>query len=145
MKKITLAFALAFAAAGALPAHAGTTAYSGSILAEDATVDFKVVKKKGGKKKIKGIVVEDAAAECEGEEEPVLLYLAPGGSYKVKQNAFKVRATEPFVYTMKFDGTLEKGGEALGTLEFFGTVGGFGEPEDQRYCEVSERFWSAKK
>jgi hypothetical protein len=145
MKKMILAIAVAIATVGALPAQAGTSSYSGSILAEDASVEFKIVKKKSGKKKIKGVSVKDVEAECEGEDEPVPLILEPGGSYKVKKNKFKIEETEPFVFTFRFAGSLEKGGKAMGTMEFFGDVGGFGEPEDVRYCEVSERLWSAKK
>ena len=141
MKKKILAVALAVVTAGSVPAQAGTSAYKGSILAENATVKFKIVKKNGSKK-IKGIVIDGVEAQCEGEDEPVPLTLAPGGSYKVKKNKFKVQATEPFVFTIWFEGALKKGGKALGTTKFVGDVS-FG-ADDTRYCEVTERLWSAK-
>lgn len=145
MKRMILASVLALATLGSVPAQGGRSTYSGSILAEDATVEFKIVKKKNGSKKIKGIAVKNVEAECEGEGDPVPLILEPAGSYKVKNNKFKVQDTEPFVYTFRFEGSLKKGGKAMGTTEFFGEVGGFGEPDDGRYCEVSERLWTAKK
>ena len=149
MKRFALV-AIAMAALLLAPAGAtaGKSAYTGTVTADPAASVQFTIKKKRGKKKIVDPGFTNLEAQCtdeDGQSNPhsARLTTKGEGAARVKNNKFKWRATEPFVRTMKFAGKLKQGGNASGTVEYFGDV----EANDgtTMYCETGVVPWTATK
>ena len=141
MKRYVLIAATIAALLVPATASAARVKYSGSVdTAPGSKVAF-TIKKRDGKKKLVDPSFTDVPAECTDSEGSydALLSVQGNGTERVKRNKFSYQETYPFVSTFFFDGKLKRGGEAAGTLEFFGDVQG------GAYCETGEVPWSARK
>lgn len=146
--RFTLAAALV---ALLVPAVAGAAKarYSGTADADPTTTVGFNLKSKPGVKKVVSPEIINVLADCTDEDgvsnpHERRISLVGTGPAKVKHKKFDWRATEPFVYTMKFGGKLQSGGTASGTFEFFGDY----QPEQGGpvyYCETGVQAWSATK
>ena len=131
-------------------ALAGKARYSGTADADPTTtVGFKL-KSKPGVKKVVAPKIINVLAECTDEDgvsnpHERRISLIGSGPVKVEKKKFKWRATEPFVYTMIFEGKLGSGGTAHGTFEFFGDYAPEGSEGPTYYCETGIQAWSATR
>jgi hypothetical protein len=131
-------------------ASAGKAKYAGTADADPTTtVGFKL-KSKPGVKKVVGPKIINVRADCtddDGVSNPHerRISLIGSGPVKVEKKKFKWRATEPFVYTMIFEGKLQAGGTAQGTFEFFGDYAPEGAEGPTYYCETGVQAWSAAR